>query len=137
MIPKSYGDSTPPGQRPLCVLPVVYRLWASVRLGHLQSWFCSWFPDSVKSTGKGVSTVDAWYTSTLYIEEVLTDATHDDVHIFVVDVVKSFDTVDQYPRLWLEDASVAFMPRLGFALSQPQGLERLGPEMLVSPRDAP
>ena len=37
----------------------------------------------------------------------------------------------------LEDASVAFMPRLGFALSQPQGLERLGPEMLVSPRDAP
>ena len=95
MIPKSDGDSTPPGQRPLCALPVVYRLWASVRLGHLQSWFCSWVPDSFKSTGKGVSTVDAWYTSTLYIEEVLTDATHEDVHIFVVDVVKSFDTVDQ------------------------------------------
>ena len=31
MIPKAEGDSTPLGQRPLCVLPVVYRLWASVR----------------------------------------------------------------------------------------------------------
>ena len=34
MIPKVDGDSTPPGQRHLSVLPVVYRLWAS-RLGHL------------------------------------------------------------------------------------------------------
>ena len=29
MIPKSGGDATPLGQRPLCVLPVVYRVWAS------------------------------------------------------------------------------------------------------------
>ena len=36
MIPKADGDSTPLGQRPLSVLPVVHRLWASVRLGHLQ-----------------------------------------------------------------------------------------------------
>ena len=36
MIPKADGDSTPPGQRPLSVLPVVYRLWASLRLGHLR-----------------------------------------------------------------------------------------------------
>ena len=30
MIPKTDGDATPLGQRPLCVLPVVYRIWASV-----------------------------------------------------------------------------------------------------------
>ena len=35
MIPEADGDSTPSGQRPLSVLPVVYRLWASLRLGHL------------------------------------------------------------------------------------------------------
>ena len=35
MIPKADGDATPVGQRPLCVLPVVYRLWASVGLRHL------------------------------------------------------------------------------------------------------
>ena len=43
MIPKADGDATPLGQRPLCVLPVVYRLWASVRLGHLTEWLRSWF----------------------------------------------------------------------------------------------
>ena len=31
MIPKADGDSTPLGQRSLSVLPVVYRLWASLR----------------------------------------------------------------------------------------------------------
>ena len=36
MIPKADGDSTPLGQRPLSVLLVVYRLWASLRLGHLR-----------------------------------------------------------------------------------------------------
>ena len=51
MIPKTDGDSTPLGQRPLCVLPV-YRLWASVRLGHIQHWFYSWVPDTVFSAGK-------------------------------------------------------------------------------------
>ena len=35
MIPKTDGDATTLGQRPLCVLLVVYRLWASVRLRHL------------------------------------------------------------------------------------------------------
>ena len=44
MIPKAEGDSTPLGQRPLCVLPVVYRLWASVRLNHLRDWFSSMGP---------------------------------------------------------------------------------------------
>ena len=38
MIPKADGDSAPLGQRPLSVLPVVYRLWASLRLGHLREW---------------------------------------------------------------------------------------------------
>ena len=95
MIPKAEGDSTPLGQRPLCVLPVVYRLWASVRLAHLKEWFYSWVPDSVFSAGKGVSSVDAWYATAVDIEEVLSQAGHSDFHIFVADVVKSFDTVDR------------------------------------------
>ena len=43
-IPKADGDSTPLGQRPLSVLPVVYRLWASLRLGHLREWVEGWLP---------------------------------------------------------------------------------------------
>ena len=95
MIPKAEGDSTPLGQRPLCVLPVVYLLWASVRLAHLRDWFSSWVPDSVFSAGKGVSSVDAWYATAIDIEEVLSQTRHSDFHIFVADVVKSFDTVDR------------------------------------------
>ena len=33
MIPKADGDATPLGQRPLSVLPVVYRLWLPSGLG--------------------------------------------------------------------------------------------------------
>ena len=29
---------SPLGQRPLSVLPVVHRLWASLGLGHLREW---------------------------------------------------------------------------------------------------
>ena len=53
MIPKVDGDSTPSGQRPLCVLPVIYRLWASLRLTHLNDWFQGWIPQSVFSLGNG------------------------------------------------------------------------------------
>ena len=95
MIPKSDGDSTPPWQRPLCVLPVIYRLWASVRLSHLEGWFKSWVPHSVFSAGEGRSSVEAWYSTALDIEESLSGATDSDVHIFVADVIKSFDTVDR------------------------------------------
>ena len=95
MIPKTDGDSTPLGQRPLCVLQVAYRLWASVRLGHLEDWFRSWVPDSVFSAGGGRSSVEAWYSTALDIEESLSGVLDSDVHIFVADVIKSFDTVDR------------------------------------------
>ena len=58
-----YGDSTPLGQRPLCMLPVVYRLWASLRLGHLREWVEGWLPKSVHSLGNGLSSVEAWFST--------------------------------------------------------------------------
>ena len=76
------------------VLPIAYRLWASVRLQHLQEWFESWVPRSVFSAGCGRSSVEAWYSTALDLEESLSGALDSDVHIFVADVVKSFDSVD-------------------------------------------
>ena len=93
MIPKAGGDATPLGQRPLSVLPVVYRIWASARMGELDDWFRSWVPDSVFSAGGGRGSVEAWYTSALDIEEVLSGVADSHVHLIVADVVKSFDTV--------------------------------------------
>ena len=36
MIPKSDGDATPLDPRPLSVLPIAYRIWASDRMGLLE-----------------------------------------------------------------------------------------------------
>ena len=81
MIPKVDGDVTPFLQRPLSVLPVVYRIWASARMSQLESWFRSWVPDSVFSAGGGRSSVEAGYTTALDIEEVLSGVVDSDVHL--------------------------------------------------------
>ena len=39
MIPKTDGDATSLGQRPLRVLPIVYRIQASARMGQFEDWF--------------------------------------------------------------------------------------------------
>ena len=95
MIPKADGDSTPLGQRPPSVLPVVYRLWASLRLGHLREWVEEWLPEYVFRLGNGLSSVEAWFTTALDIEEVLSGVGGDQLHVMVADVIKSFDTVDR------------------------------------------
>ena len=95
MIPKSDCDSTPLGQRHLSVLPVVYRLWASLRLGHLREWVEGWLPKSVYNLGNGLSSVEAWFSTALDIEEVLSGIGGDQLHVMVADVIKSFDTVDR------------------------------------------
>ena len=69
MIPKTVGDATPLGQRPLSVLPIVYRIWASARMGQLEDWFRSWVLDSVFSAGGGRGSVEAWCTSAPDIEK--------------------------------------------------------------------
>ena len=59
MIPKTDGDATSLGQRPLSVLPIVYRFWASACMGQLDGWFQSWVPQSVFSAGGGRRSVEA------------------------------------------------------------------------------
>ena len=77
----------------LSVLPIVYRIWASARMGQLDGWFQTWVP--VFSAGCGRGSVEAWYTSALDIEEVLDGAADSHVHFFVADVIKSFDINDR------------------------------------------
>ena len=82
MIPKVDGDATPLGQRPLTMV-------------QLEPWFKEWVPSCVFSAGGGRSSVQAWFTTALDIEEVLSGVVEGDVHNFVADVIKSFDTVDR------------------------------------------
>ena len=78
------------------VLPVVYRLWASLRLGHLREWVEGWLPKSVFSLGNGLSSVEAWFSTALDIEEVLSGVGGDQLHVTVADVIKSFDTIGPF-----------------------------------------
>ena len=63
-------------------------------MSQLDGRFRSWIPDSVFSAERGRGSVEAWYTASLDIEEVLAGGTDSHVHLFVADVIKSFDTVD-------------------------------------------
>ena len=94
-IPKADGDSTTQSQRHLSVLPVVYRLWASLRLGHLREWVEGWLPKSVFSLGNWLSSVEDWFSAALVFEEVLSGTGGDQLHVMIADVIKSFDTVDR------------------------------------------
>ena len=76
-------------------LLAVYRIGASVRMVQLEDWFRSLVSDSVFSAGGGRASVEAWFSTALDIEEVLAGAVDSDIHLFVADVVKSFDTVDR------------------------------------------
>ena len=62
MISKTDGDSTALGQRPLSVLPIVCRVWASARMVQLEDWFRSLVLESVFSAGGGRGSVEARYT---------------------------------------------------------------------------
>ena len=43
----------------------------------------------------GRGSVEAWFSTALDIEEVLSGFADSHVHLFVADVIKSFDTVDR------------------------------------------
>ena len=64
-------------------------------MSQLDEWLRSWVPDSVFSAGGGRGSVEAWKTSALDIEEVLSGASDSHLHLFVADVVKSFDSIDR------------------------------------------
>ena len=132
MIPETDGDATPLGQRRLGVLAVVYRIWASARMVQLDGWFRSWVPDSVFSAGGGRGSGEAQYTAALDIEEVLSGIVDVEVHLFVADVIKSFDTIDQgildkvLGQLGFGMPILSTTLMLGCALSLPQALVSLG-----------
>ena len=45
--------------------------------------------------GNGLSSVEAWFSTALDVEDVLSGTGGDQLHVMVADVIKSFDTVDR------------------------------------------
>ena len=50
----------------------------------IEDWFQSQVPDSVFSACGGRGLVEAWYTTALYIEEILACAVESDIHLFLL-----------------------------------------------------
>ena len=75
-------------KRPLSVLRVVYTLWASLRLGHLRVWVEGWLPKICLTVlGSGLSSVEAWFSTALDFEEVVSGTGGDQLHVMVADVI--------------------------------------------------
>ena len=82
MIPKADGDSTPLGQRPLCVTGYLPSLGFGKAGAHSGLVLHLEYLTRFFSAGKGVSSVDAWYATSLDIEEVLSGTVEGHVHLF-------------------------------------------------------
>ena len=55
--------------------------------GHLREWVEGWLPKSVFCLGNGLSSVEAWFSTALDIEEVLSGAGGDQLHVMVANVI--------------------------------------------------
>ena len=102
---------------------------------------------SVCSLGNGLTSVEAWFSTALDIEEVLSGTGDDQLHVMVADVIKSFDTVDRsildcaLGRLglpdWFRKFIFLFIVRFVSGLSLLLALVSHGVGMVVFPRAVP
>ena len=91
LIPKSDSDGSPSSLRPLSILSVVYRLWASCRLEELLSWQELWAHPSQSGFRPLKECLDAWYPLALHVEQAMINGT--DLAGCMLDYAKAFDLV--------------------------------------------
>ena len=77
--------------RCLTITPVIYRVWAKVRLHHMQTWIATWAHPQMYAgiVGRGAS--DAWYISSLAVE--LAKLEHNPIVGGALDLFKCFDQI--------------------------------------------
>ena len=71
LIPKPDSDGSPASLRPLSILSVVYRLWASTRLQELMIWQESWAHSAQSGFRSGLDCADSWHPLALKVEQAL------------------------------------------------------------------
>ena len=101
----------------------------------MRDWVEGWVPQFVFSLENGDSSVEAWFSTALDIQEVLSRARDDQLHVMVADVIKSFDTVDgsmldcalgwRGLRHWLRRVHFAFHSQIWLRFKLAAGLGEL------------
>ena len=79
----------PLAYRVLLILPVLYRRWASARLHSLRGWIRQWQLDGMFAGIEGFGAEDAWYETSLQIENCKTH--NRDFSGNATDIFKCFD----------------------------------------------
>lgn len=92
LIPKGEGMQAT-NMRPLSVLPVIYRLWASLRLQEVMVWQETWLHPQAFGFRTGRSATDGYSLVAAMVE--LAQLRGDQLHIVGLDYVKCFDRVPQ------------------------------------------
>ena len=89
---KDEGDAMEPlAYRVLLMLPATYRLWAKVRLQHLQPWMQGWVCEEMFAGVPGVGAGDASYATALLLEWC--HLAGEDVTGGAADIFKCFDQI--------------------------------------------
>ena len=87
LIPKTDGSADPGAQRPITVMSVVYRLWASTRLHQCEDWQSEYLPWHMHGFCKGRSVEDGIWQASMRIEEA--SATETPLYGFSMDIAKA------------------------------------------------
>ena len=91
LIPKSDGSADPGAQRPITVMSVVYRLWASTRLHQCEDWQAEYLPWHMHGFCKSRCVEDGIWQASMRIEEA--NASSTPLYGFSMDIAKAFDSV--------------------------------------------
>ena len=89
LIPKPESDNSPSSLRPLSILSVLYRAWASMRLSELMMWQETWCHPSQSGFRSLHDCLDSWYPLALQVEQALLNGTP--LNGCFLDYEKAFD----------------------------------------------
>ena len=59
----------------LLITPILYRVWAKLRLLHLPAWIASWALDNMYGGIQGIGASEAWFATSIDIEWALVSNT--------------------------------------------------------------
>lgn len=86
--------------RPICVLSLIYRTWASCRAKSILTWLSEWAPAEIIGSRPGCEAGTIWWRLACLIEEgFYTEAQH--LSGLSCDLSKCFNTLPRVPVFWL------------------------------------
>eukprot|EP00438_Fugacium_kawagutii_P021050 Skav222606 [mRNA] locus=scaffold5038:163421:168487:- [translate_table: standard] len=81
--------------RPICILSLIYRVWASIRTKQLVQWLSALCPCGLYGNRPGHDTSQLWWNLALQIESALLEDIP--IHGTLGDLVKCFNTLPRLP----------------------------------------